>query len=393
MKEWMISLYLFAFKALFGAFKSFRLQNKATFVVSFPDNAHYIYREMKRQNLDVSVVFLCQRACFDAFKRKNKASYVIEGPHLIHMLIGIYHLATSRHVIVDNYYGFLAATKFKETVTCTQVWHAVGAIKQFGIEDPSNAFRSEKAIRRFKSVYARFDQIVVGSDFMGEIFQKAFLKEAQCLLKTGVPRTDFFFDESEQTRVKDAFYVAHPDLKEKKIILYAPTFRKEERQPTLHLDFSKLEGLFEIDHALLLKFHPHVAASFQNAQQDHAFVLDCSMSHSIQELMAVADVLVTDYSSIPMEFALLKRPMIFFPYDLETYKKNNGLWEAYEASVPGPIVKNMDELIHAVLHEEASVAQLEAYAQKWASYCKGDASAQLVKALFRELHETFKSRS
>src|SRR5699024_1500932 len=86
----------------------------------------------------------------------------------------IYHLATARVIFIDNYFGFLAATSFKENVTCVQLWHAAGAIKQFGLKDPSNQYRSKRANQRFKKVYKQFHQIVVGSEKMADIMKESF---------------------------------------------------------------------------------------------------------------------------------------------------------------------------------------------------------------------------
>src|SRR5699024_2737111 len=83
-----------------------------------------------------------------------------------------YHLATSSHIFIDNYYGFLAASDFRDEVTCIQLWHAAGAIKQFGLQDLTNSDRSKRALRRFQKVYNRFDYVVVGSKQMEKVLKR-----------------------------------------------------------------------------------------------------------------------------------------------------------------------------------------------------------------------------
>ena len=384
MRELIISLYLMGFKGLFTGFKRFPLKNKVTFLVSFPENPLAVYQMLKRKKINVEIVFLCHARCFDQLKKVNKFTYLVESRRMIHTIIGIYHLATSKQVIVDNYYGFLAVTDFKAGVKCTQIWHAVGAIKQFGAKDPSNVNRTPGALKRFKQVFSRFDYIVVGSDFMGDIFKIAFLAKDEALLKTGVPRTDFFFDVKKHQEVRASLYKAHSLFANKKVILYAPTFRKDEADASqIHLDIQKMYVALKAEYVLLIKFHPAITCGLNLSSKYEDFIFDYSSYGSMNELLLITDILITDYASIPTEFVLLKRKMIFFAYDLEEYKQKNGLWEDYESLIPGPVVKNTEDVIAAVLNQEINLQQLEAYAKKWTAYCDGHASEKLVNVLFR----------
>jgi len=383
MRELAISIYLFGFKILFTILKLFPLKNKVTFLVSFPDNPLYIYKGLQKQEIAIQSIFLCNNRCFDKFRKISKFTYLVESRNFVHTLIGIYHLATSKHIIVDNYYGFLAVTKFKKGVKCTQVWHAAGAIKQFGADDPTNVNRTPAAFRRFRKVYRQFDQFAIGSDFMGSLFKKAFLVEDGVFLKTGIPRTDFFFDKAMHVSIRASLYQENPLLKQRKVILYAPTFRRYEKDASkLQLDLTKMYAELAGEYVLLIKLHPAIELELDLGVEYQGFVFDYSGYPDINKLLVITDILITDYSSIPMEFILLKRKMIFYAYDLEVYEKDNGLWEDYETSVPGPVARNTDEVIDAILNHEIDLSLLDAYAKKWLEYCDGDASEKLVNELF-----------
>ena len=383
MRELAILIYLLGFKVLFTLFKLFPLKKKVTFLVSFPDNTMYIYKELKRRKIDIEVVFLCHDRCFNEFKKLNESPYLVESKNLIHTIIGIYHIATSRQIIVDNYYGFLSAVNFRKEVKCTQIWHSAGAIKQFGAEDPTNANRTPTALKRFEKVYDQFDQFAIGSDFMGGLFKKAFLAEEKIFLKTGIPRTDFFFDEVKHNQIKESLYKKNSLFKGKKVILYAPTFRRYEDDPeNIRLDIQKMYTSLKGEYVILIKLHPTIKLELDLSVDYQDFVFDYGSYPDINELMIITDILITDYSSIPMEFVLLKRKMIFFAYDLEAYKKDTGLWEVYETSVPGPVVKHTDGVIDEILNHETNLLKLEAYAQKWTEYCDGDSSRRFVEAVF-----------
>ncbi|WP_369426003.1 CDP-glycerol glycerophosphotransferase family protein [Cytobacillus pseudoceanisediminis] len=104
----------------------------------------------------------------------------------------------------------------QKNVTCLQVWHASGAIKQFGLKDPSIANRKSRAITRFKKVYKQFHNIIVGSEEMARIFGEAFGIEEKNILRTGMPRTDVFFNEKRIALIKKYMYQKFPYLEEKR---------------------------------------------------------------------------------------------------------------------------------------------------------------------------------
>src|SRR5690606_1337177 len=99
-------------------------------------------------------------------------------------------------------------------------------------------------------------------------------------------------------------------------------------------------------------------------------------------LLVVTDILITDYSSIPFEFSLLNKPMVFFAYDLETYVQKRGIWERYEQFVPGPIVKRTDELIQVIKEKQFDMQKIEKFAREWNEYSTGNTSRQFVEKFY-----------
>ncbi len=93
---------------------------------------------------------------------------------------------------MDNYFGFLAAATFRKETICVQLWHAAGAVKKFGLKDPSIYYRTPRAQSRFQKVYDQQTHVVVGSEKMSEIFQQSFGIPAERILRTGIPRTGLF---------------------------------------------------------------------------------------------------------------------------------------------------------------------------------------------------------
>ncbi|MCQ6276845.1 CDP-glycerol glycerophosphotransferase family protein [Bacillus sp. V3B] len=386
-RELIIDVYLLIFKWVFNFFNLFPLKNRVTFVVSFGDNSKYVYDEIRRQNKSVDVVVLFKGKSGSCFQSYDDIKLIpFESFHILQMLQAIYHLATSKHIFVDNYFGFLAVTDFKEDVECIQLWHASGAIKKFGLEDQSVQYRSKKAQERFLRVYEKFHKVVVGSDVMANTFMNAFNLPQESILRTGIPRTDFFYNEIIQSQIVNQFRKENLTLRNKKKILYAPTYRDQQLDEfEMKLDLEKMANELSEDYVVLLRFHPATKCTVNYAELYRGFVYDFSSSaYGINELLVNADYLITDYSSIPYEFSLLNKPMIFFAYDLETYQKERGLCGQYENMVPGPIVDDTLDIIHLIKENQFNLEDIKRYARRWNKYSTGRSSEKLIQYIFKE---------
>lgn len=368
----MISLYLFLFRITFLFFKCVPQKNNVVFVVSFGDNPRCIADEFRSEHVAVGFVFLCRGKCIDTFRNYGGVTLPFETMNLKDMVYSAYYLATARLVFVDNYFGFLSVVRFRPGVSCIQIWHASGALKTFGLEDHSIAGRSEGARRRFRRVYERFDKVVTGSEIMADIFKRSFGLTDDRILRTGFPRTDFFFQKHQE----------YPDLQNrfpagKKKILYAPTFR-EEHSDRFPLDMDALNEELGDEYVLLLRLHPAERSRYHFPSEDRSFVFDCSEFSSINELMLASDLLITDYSSIPVEYSLLGKPMIFYPYDLKEYGKERGFQSDYLRWVPGPVVYSTEALIKVIREDRFNANRVKAFAAEWNRYSNGESSRNLV---------------
>src|SRR5699024_6734866 len=250
---------------LFHIFKLFPQKKKTVFVASFGVNVLYTLRELEKQT-DEQAIILKSSSCKINFKEApHRKQFDFRPARPDDWIKSIYHLATSETVFVDNYYGFLAVTDFRPGTKCIQLWHAAGAIKQFGLKDLSIENRSAKAYERFNKVYQRFDHVIIGSDTMAVIFQEGFGISEQQLLRTGIPRTDFFFDDETTEEVGKTLELQFPVIKSKKVILYAPTYRDNELNVSgLQLDVNKMYRELHDDYVLFLRLHPAVSSTVKN---------------------------------------------------------------------------------------------------------------------------------
>lgn len=380
-RELAISIYLLAFRVVFNMCKLFPQKKKTAFVTSFGDNILYTVNALEKQT-DEQILILKTDQCKVPFDSADRTVLRFELVHMMDWLRSIYHLATSRTIFIDNYFGFLAVADFKANVTCIQLWHAAGAIKQFGLKDPSNKMRSARAIERFQQVYDRFNHVVVGSEKMATVFEDSFGLGSERMLRTGIPRTDFYFEADEDV-TKMELQQTYPQIGDHRVILYAPTFRDDSLDSAaIALDMDQMYEAFKGGYILLLRLHPAIQGDFLNRYPD--FVVDVSDYPNIHQLLIAADLLITDYSSIPFEYSLLTRPMIFLAYDLDEYRKNRGFWEDYERFVPGPVVKDTESLIDIIREGTFDYELIQTFAREWNEYSIGGSSKRLIEALYNE---------
>ncbi|MEE0980166.1 MAG: CDP-glycerol glycerophosphotransferase family protein, partial [Acutalibacteraceae bacterium] len=183
---------------------------------------------------------------------------------------------------------------------------------------------------------------------------------------------------------------AFPAIGNRKIILYAPTFRgnsPEESYNDQPLDYAFLKETLGKDYALVLKLHPFTAKKYKLTEEQEKqfgdFVFDASNSISVETALCAADYLVADYSSLVFEYALLDKPMIFFAYDLEKYKHDRSFYFEYESFVPGRIVMTNEEIAASILSDSCQQEKIADFRKKYMSACDGKCIERIAEYAVR----------
>lgn len=361
----------------------FPLKKKVVFLCDFGDNARYVVDELVARDFQ-DIVVLRTGKCKESFQQSGvKTVLSFKLTNILEYIQGLYHLATAESILIDNYFAILSVTKFRPDVECLQLWHAAGAVKKFGLQDPSVVFRSPAAIRRFKRVYSRMNKVVVGSDQMVPIFKAAFDMQDHQFLRLGIPRTDFFYDSTAIEAARREILGRYPMLNGKKVILYAPTFRDQQLDAqSIPLNFKDIVEQLGENYIMMIKLHPAVAHNMKNF--NHPLIVSVDNNVEINKLLCVAHYVISDYSSIPFEFALLEKPQIFYPYDLGKYKMERGFWTDYNELVPGPIVSTDDELVYVLQKDEFDMERIKEFSTSWNMFSDGHASGKLADYLLKK---------
>ena len=207
-------------------------------------------------------------------------------------------------------------------------------------------------------------------------------------MPTGISRSDIFYDEDAKKAAQEKLLSVVPQAKGKKVILYAPTFRgRVARAKTPNaLDIAAFGDALGKDYILLFKLHPFVKKRTAIPEGYENFAFDLTDDMSIEELLFVADICISDYSSLVFEYSLFEKPMIFFAFDLDNYYDWRGFYYDYKDFVPGPIHTTTEEMIDYIRHvdERFDKNRVQEFRQKFMSACDGHATERIMKMMFGE---------
>jgi len=293
---------------------------------------------------------------------------------------------------VDNQ-GFPQHLRKPARTTYLQTWHG-SAYKRMGFDETRVQLQNAPQRERLQRAVQRFDHFLVRSEHDVATLAHAYRLPEDRLLRTGYPRNDALI--AERTRAETEGRLPRPPLAgalgiddHKKVVLYAPTFRggpaggKQARRRLL-LDVREFAERFGDTCTLLVRAHYLEAARLPVCPP--GTVIDVSRHHDVSEILALADVLVTDYSSIMFDFALLDRPVVLYAPDLDTYAAERGSYFDLREKAPGPVNATQEELFAEIAELKKSdtrhAAQRAAFAEKFGAYDKGDAARQVVAAVF-----------
>jgi CDP-ribitol ribitolphosphotransferase len=308
LKKALLRVVAFSIQAAYGAMKILKTRQKITMISRQADTAPadflLIQSWLGETHPGVQVRILARRL---------RLSSPLALAYPFHILRQLYHIATSRVVVLDGYCLAASIPVHKRKTKIMQIWHASAAIKKFGwqtVGKPSGTDPDTAAILR---MHENYDYILAPSKITGGIYLEAFRAEEGQLIYGGLPHLSTLDAPSAGTM--EAMRQAYGLDGAKKIILYIPTFREGK--------CIRLEGLESgVDYSryeLIVRVHP------LDRLPAHGGNIITADRFTTQEWMQLADVVITDYSSLMVEAALLAKPLYLYVYDIEEYRRDPGL--------------------------------------------------------------------
>lgn len=352
---------------------------------NYSGNPKYIYEELVNQGLDKK--FRC------IWSLENTSLEIPGNAKKVKRtgLCYLYYLAVAKIWICDTRLPTFIV-KRPET-TYIQMWHGTPLKKlamDMEILNMSEDMELSEYKRLFKKNTETWDYLISQSDYTTERFKSCFDFKKE-ILPIGFPRNDILFKKDNKKAIESIKKDYNLPL-DKKIILYAPTWRDDEFYENgiykfstqINLDLLKKE--LGSTHIILAKLHYLVNDPVDWSNYE-GFVYKCDHLHDIQELYLISDILVTDYSSVIFDYALLKRPMVIYAYDYEKYRDNlRGFYFNIFEEFPGPVVKNNKDLVDSIKNydPESYREKYSKFLTKFTNFDKGNASSKIVNLILEK---------
>lgn len=368
----------FFFKTIFNITKFFHLKKGNTVLFTsdsraeMSGNFEFVYNEMLDKKLDEKYKI------HTIFK-----SDITERRKLIDKFRFPFLLGKADYIFVDDYHPLLYTIKFRKSQEIIQLWHAVGAFKTVGFSrtgKKGGPFFNSPNHRNYTKAYVSSENDI---PYYGEAFG---IKE-KYIIPTGVPRTDILFDKDYEQKIIAEMEDELPIIKGKKVILFAPTFRgnghRSAHYPFFKIDLTRFARYCSENNAVVLfKMHPFVKNKLNIPREYKKYFVDVSDFREVNDILFVTDILISDYSSLVYEFAVFKRPMLFYAFDLEDYITSRDFYEPYETFVPGKIIETFEELIESLDNKDFEEEKVPKFLDKHFKYQDGKSSERIVRDLF-----------
>lgn len=365
--KWILAAAKLALQLLYFLFWPFPVRDKVVMLSRESDTPpidfELLREELARVSPQTQVVCFCRKMT----RGINPVTYCL-------FLVGsLYHIATASVAVTDTYSIPLCVLHHKKQLKIVQIWHAVGAVKQFSYQCLDKPGGHSSAMARLMGMHRNYDYILCTSQATRQVYAQAFDTPAEKILPLGMPRVDYIQRPDPDIRAR---YLAQcPELEGKILALYLPTFRDG-------VD-AGVEAMVEASRnqpevALLVK--PHPLSQFPLPRENRP-----QKGWSTYDLMKVCDVVITDYSASSLEASLLHKPVYFYLFDKEEYLKNQGLNIDPEQELPLACFRRADQLLRAVALGGYDLAALERFRSRYIETAQENNTAAIVRFLCQML--------
>lgn len=303
------------------------------------------------------------KSCIANFDKMSYSSML----SWINQFMALY--AKAEYVFICNNFLPVSACEKRPETTVVQLWHSGGLMKKAGYDTADDIPKYYRG-----DVYKNYDLVTVSAPCCVPIFEQYMRQPTGVVVPTGINRSDYYFQENWNQRNREGFFASYPEAKGKKVILWAPTFRGNAATPTLY----GMEAIRNVmkktsdKYHWIIKLHPHL--------EGKGMYSNCDIPS--EKLFAVADLLITDYSSTLFDYLAYQKPFVLFAPDLIEFQKARGFYVPYD-SFPTTVAQKETELETAIEQEltQRNPAELRACYDYHMTNCNGHATYHILKQL------------
>ena len=282
-------------------------------------------------------------------------------------------------IFVDDYAPVFGFFRLGKKTKLIQVWHAGEGFKSVGY----SRFGKDGSPFPMGSCHKQYTHVITGSEHLVDVFREVFGIEKEAFYPVGMPRLDGFLSENRISAFRKDFYERYPELEDKMIILFAPTYRGAE-QKEAYYDYDRIDlaRIYEFckgnNYVFLIKMHPFVKELIDIPEEYSDAVYEFSGYPNINDLYYITDLLITDYSSNYFEYALMQRPVIFYTYDREIYELTRGVHRSIRENAPGKVCDTFDELMQALTDGDFEEEKIKKFVEDNFGEYQGNASDRVI---------------
>ena len=344
----------------------------------FADNSKYMFLYVADHGKNVKPIWIGEDKDLPA--RLRKRGYVA---YSVNSFWGIYYSLRAGYTFID---AFMKRVNWQYAggSKVIQLWHGKG-MKKTGHDSPYSLKNRSRWLA--PNLFTKFHKLIASSDYTAGLMASTFNVASEKILVTGLPRNDVL-----HYQVAGAEIDSHPSFKKQlerghstgasKIIIYAPTFRPDGSNPLKKFEFEKMEKfLQENNYYLIISLHPKFAKLSVLETDNYKRISAIEAGYDIYLFLKEIDVLVTDYSSLYVDFLQLNRPIVFYTYDLEKYKKEMGLHADFKSLTPGPHPKSFDELLEALASSDSHIEERQEVTRVLHQYQDGQSAERIYKLI------------
>ncbi len=391
-----ILLYIFKIhlRIIYFFIKLFTKQESQVFFLSrqyskIPLNYAYIIKELQKQNKSVKIRVICKKVdnelnetLRDTTKSSNaiiiikKMCRQLKGAwqYYINIYSQMYIIAKSRVVIVDGYNLSTSMLKHKKNTTIIQIWHALAAVKKFGYQSVGYADGINPKLAKILDMHKNYDYVISGSDEMKKYFAEAFNVPVEKVTSIGTPYIDSLLKENKKA-IKNA-YAKHPEFREKINIVYSPTFRKDGRDYIQDV----VDNIDLDKYNLIVTYH----SKDESKKIKNEKIINCS-DVPYKVLIKIADYVITDYSALSVEVAIVKTKLLLYVKDIDRYEKENGLNIDLFKELPNYTSKDIKDLVKVIEDNNYDMSVLENFRKKFASNLTGTSTELICELILKNI--------
>lgn len=373
-----MKIFILVLKIIYFPIKHMRVRSKVT----------YISRQFNKETLDFKLIEDKMKELYPEVKNVILAKRMEKGmlnniKYFFHMIKQMYHISTSKVVIVDSYCIVLSVLNHKKETKVIQIWHAISAIKKFGYQTIGKKTGADELTAKLMCMHRNYDYVLCASEITKNYFIEAFNVDEKNIKYLALPRLDYIMKKNEEKEAE--VFNTYPELKKKINILYVPTFRKF-RKVKINDVIQKIDTK---KYNLIVKLHPLDKKNYKYLEKQGVIYDNKFNSY---DLLKICDKVVTDYSSLAMEASILNKPLYFYIYDWKIYNEDPGLNFNFKNEEIGKYATNSPVKLLKMFERDYDYNVLKRFSNKYISTGADNCTEKLVKFIMELMNDEYEGK-